>query len=101
LEYKTLQSKNHNSSNLYSRKVFAVVENRDELDPLDFFVAGPSVLFMVIDIFFYWFIVWTFERGVWKSLWSYIVRVFRRRYLLDEQKELAVEFEDEDIIEEE
>jgi hypothetical protein len=56
---------------------------------------------MVIDIFFYWFIVWTFERGVWKSLWSYIVRVFRRRYLLDEQKELAVEFEDEDIIEEE
>ena len=52
----------------FSRKVFAVVENRNELDPLDFLVAGPSVLFMVIDVFFYWGVLYTLERGVWRNL---------------------------------
>lgn len=53
---------------LFSRKVFAIVEDRKEFDPLDFLVAGPSVIFMVFDVFFYWFIVFTFERGIWKKL---------------------------------
>ncbi len=33
-------------------------------------------MFMVFDVVFYWFIVFTFERGVWKKLNA---RIFRRR----------------------
>jgi len=31
-------------------------------------VAGASVMFLVIDIVFYWFLVYTFEMGLWKNI---------------------------------
>lgn len=69
------------------------------LDPLDFLVAGPSVLFLIIDIFLYWFIIYTFERGVWKKLRA---RLFRGRDELGPRnKDMNSIVEDEDIVEEE
>ena len=91
-----------------SRKVFAVVENRSELDPLDFLVAGPSVLFMVIDIFLYWGVLYTLERGVWRNLARRVSksveeRQRRRRLQRGMQQEEVMQsmIEDEDIVEEE
>lgn len=46
----------------------ALVENRDVLEPLDFLVAGPSVLFMFLDLAFYWIIVFLFETKFFAKL---------------------------------
>jgi len=65
-------------------------------------VAGPSVLFMVIDVFFYWVVLYTLERGVWRNLArSVSIRIEqrRRRGVREELGQSVVA--DEDIAEEE
>lgn len=61
-------SLNFGVQNIASRKVFAVVENRSSYDPLDMAVAGPSVIFLLVDIFFYWLLVISFEKKFWQML---------------------------------
>ena len=90
---------NFGVQNIASRKVFAVVEDRTALDPLDMSVAGPSVIFMVFDIFFYWLIIASFEKKFWKYLGF---RFFGgRRQLMQMQNSVDDIVEDEDIVEEE
>jgi hypothetical protein len=92
-------SLNFGIQNIASRKVFAVVEDRESYDPLDMDVAGPSVLFMIADIFFYWLLVSSFEKKVWSRI-RYLYCGGRRR--MEELKNAEEEIiEDEDIVEEE
>jgi hypothetical protein len=50
----------------------ALAEHRDELEPLDFDVAGPSVIFLVIDIFVYWIVIILFENNVFGYLKEHV-----------------------------
>lgn len=54
--------------NISNRKVMALVEGRDELDPLDWLVGGPSVVFLAVDVFVYWFLIILFEMNFFTYL---------------------------------
>lgn len=83
----------------YSRSVQAAVEHRDKDEPLSMNVAGPSIIFLVVDIFIYWAFMICYEMKIW--------RYFIRRNL---GEDAAIEVDrtslhdnavDEDIMEEE
>lgn len=62
--------------NFHSRKVFALVDDKETPNPLDWKVSGPSVLFLVIDVFLYWLIIVMFETNTFTYLRD---KVFCRR----------------------
>ena len=46
--------------------MLAIVNEEDVKDTLSLDVAGGDVMFLVFDIFFWWFLVWLVESGVWR-----------------------------------
>jgi hypothetical protein len=75
----------------------AAVEKRDVYSPLSFEVGGPSVLFLVLDVFIYWGIIILYEKKI-------LQRMFRRNnnnQNQDAQDSFLENQVDEDIIEEE
>lgn len=57
---------------LFSRKITGAIDPTSSTEPLSWDIAGPSLLFLIADIFVYWIILILIEYGFFK-------RIFGRR----------------------